>query len=322
VTPDSPVACEKHRNKARIDHPPQHAMPTLRSGRFLGAAAAATKRGGRKVTRSPSRGIVCQVQTITGHLRMDDLAIVELVVRRLRSDFGPDLIGVLAGGSRLCGEGDAHSDLDIVVVIGRPQRRRWNIVMAGVEIEMFINPRFQMQRYFEDERRSGRGQMPHLCATGRIVFDPQGTMAAIQAEAHSIWEAGPPPLSEQDRWQFRYHTADSLRDIEDVRASDEDRAVFLIAQLLSRLIDQHYRISGRWLHKPKRVMNDLARWDVAASRLVRQACQGSAAISVRCTAVRALADHVLAPLGGVMPTEWGTDWESLKPDGDASNATI
>jgi hypothetical protein len=253
---------------------------------------------------------------------MDDLAIVELVVRRLRSDFGPDLIGVLAGGSRLCGEGDAHSDLDIVVVIGRPQRRRWNIVMAGVEIEMFINPRFQMQRYFEDERRSGRGQMPHLCATGRIVFDPQGTMAAIQAEAHSIWEAGPPPLSEQDRWQFRYHTADSLRDIEDVRASDEDRAVFLIAQLLSRLIDQHYRISGRWLHKPKRVMNDLARWDVAASRLVRQACQGSAAISVRCTAVRALADHVLAPLGGVMPTEWGTDWESLKPDGDASNATI
>jgi len=255
---------------------------------------------------------------MTGRFDMDDLAIVELVVQRLRSEFGADLLGVLAGGSRLRGEGDAHSDIDIVVVIERPQRKRWNIMMAGVEIEMFINPPFQMRRYLENERRSGRGQMPHLCATGRIVFDLQGTMATIQAEARSIWQAGPPPLSEQDRWQFRYHTADSLRDIEDLRTSDEDHAVLLIALLLSRLIDQHYRISGRWLHKPKRVLSDLSRWDVAASRLARQACNGSVPISARCDAIRALADHVLAPLGGVMPIEWSTDWDFVKPDGDAS----
>jgi hypothetical protein len=29
---------------------------------------------------------------------MDDLAIIELVVNRLRSEFGSDLLGVLAGG--------------------------------------------------------------------------------------------------------------------------------------------------------------------------------------------------------------------------------
>jgi hypothetical protein len=252
---------------------------------------------------------------------MDDLTIIELVVQRLRKEFDADLLGVLAGGSRLRGEGDAHSDLDVVVIISRPQRRRWNIIMAGVEIEMFVNPPFQMRRYFEEERLSGRGQTPHLCATGRIVFDPQGVVALIQAEARSIWEAGPPPLSERDRWQFRYHTADLLRDIEDVQAIDEDRASFLIALLLSQLIDRHYRISGRWLHKPKRVMNDLAKWDVGTSRLAREACHSTSGISVRCAAIRALADHVLAPLGGVMPVEWSTDWESVKADSDAPNAS-
>jgi hypothetical protein len=60
-------------------------------------------------------------------------------------------------------------------------------------------------------------------------------------------------------------------------------------------------------------MNDLAQWDVPASRLARQACRGPDPIGARCTAVRALADHVLAPLGGVMPVEWSTDWEAVKP---------
>jgi hypothetical protein len=252
---------------------------------------------------------------------MDDAAIIELVLQRLRAEFDADLLGVLAGGSRLRGEGDANSDLDVVVVIARPQRRRWNLVISGVEIEMFVNPAFQMRHYFEEERQSGRGQTPHLCATGLIVFDPQGMMATIQAEARSIWEAGPPPLSQRERWEFRYHTADILRDIEDVRANDAETAAFLIALLLAQLIDRHYRISGRWLQKRKRLMNDLAQWDETAARLSRQACGAGAAISARCVAARALADHVLAPLGGVMPLEWSSDWETVDPEGDASRVS-
>jgi len=251
---------------------------------------------------------------------MDDSAIIEIVVQRLRAEFDADLLGVLAGGSRLRGEGDANSDLDIVVVIAHPQRRRWNLMIEGVEIEMFINPAIQMRQYFEEERLSGRGQMPHLCATGRVVFDPQGIMATLQAEARSVWKVGPPPLSKRDHWQFRYHTADLLRDIEDVRVSDEENAAFLVALLLSQLIDRHYRISGRWLHKPKRAIHDLAQWDALASRLARQACSSKTAITGRCAAIRALADHVLAPLGGVMPVEWSTEWETVATQDEAAHS--
>jgi aminoglycoside phosphotransferase (APT) family kinase protein len=58
--------------------------------------------------------------------------------------------------------------------------------------------------------------MPHLCSSGQVVYDPHGLMAELQAEARAIWNAGPPPISDQERWQFRYHVADFLRDLADV----------------------------------------------------------------------------------------------------------
>jgi len=265
---------------------------------------------------SDSKGVAWKLpgpNNIMEHEYMDDLAIIELLVQQLRREFGADLLAVLAGGSRLRGEGDAHSDLDVVVVVARPQRKKWCLVIADVLIEMLVSPPFQIQRLLEEGRLDGRGLMSHLCSTGRVVFDPQGVMATMQAEARSIWEAGPPPLSEQERRQYRHRVADFLGEILGVRARDEELAAFLITLLLSRLINQHCRISGRWLLRRKRVMVDLAQWDVTASRLARQVCDGAAAISARCASVRALADHVLAPLGGAIPMEWNTDAETLEP---------
>jgi hypothetical protein len=61
--------------------------------------------------------------------------------------------------------------------------------------------------------------------------------------------------------------------------------------MLPRLIDQHCRINGRWLSKPKRVLNDLEVWDARAARLARQACNDQAQVRDRGAAARALADH-------------------------------
>jgi hypothetical protein len=244
---------------------------------------------------------------------MEDHAIIKRVLERLLSAFGNDLAGVLAGGSRLRSEGDAHSDLHVVAVVDRPCRRRWNFVVDGVEVETFVNPAFQMRRIFEDERRDGRGVMPHLCSSGEVVYDPRGVMAELQAQARAVCAAGPPPLSDQERWQFRYQAADFFRDLADVEHSDHQRAAFLIGMMLPRLIDMHYRISGRWLSKPKRVLNDLADWDGLAARLARQACNDQRPAHDRGVAIRELADHVLAPLGGLMPLEWSTEWEELVP---------
>jgi hypothetical protein len=250
---------------------------------------------------------------------MDDRGTIEQVVERLRSEFGSELLGVLVGGSRLRSEGDPYSDIDVVVVVDRPCRKRWNFIIDGIEIETLINPPFQIRRYFIQDRQDGRGLMPHLLSTGHIVFDPQHLMASLQEEARAIWNAGPPPLSDRERWEFRYHAADALRDLADVETADKQRAVFLIGLILPMIINQHYRIAGRWLSKPKRLFNDLSDWDTTTARLARQCCNDDVNINARCSAVRALVDHVLAPLGGIMPIEWNTEWEPIEQAPDAAS---
>jgi hypothetical protein len=234
--------------------------------------------------------------------------LFEQLIALLRAEFGEDLLGVLATGSRIHGTPGPTSDLDAHVIIALPHRQRRNILLDGVEVEMFINPPFQIRRYF-----SGRGMDEHMFTFGRAIYDPHGVVAGLQAEARERWEAGPPPL--EAAWMPRYFAADLLRDLEDVAAHDEASAELLIAQVVEQLIESHYRLNRRWPAKTKRRLADLERWDAQAAQLARTALV-CGPLGARRVALDTLAAHVLAPLGGLMPLEWRNEWEELQPDDD------
>lgn len=241
---------------------------------------------------------------------MNDDAIIQHVLHELQAEFGADLLGVLATGSRVRGEGDASSDIDLHVIIGQGRRQRRNMVVAGVEVEMFINPPFQIHLYFENDRTSGRGVDQHMWSTGHAVYDPQGVVAELQREAQRQWDAGPPPI-DGTAWGVRYLPPDTLRDIGDVIERDEEQAQIMTGVLLAELIGTHYRLQRRWRVKGKRVLADLEAWDAPAADLVRQVCRGATA--QRVAALEQFMQHVLAPVGGPMPLEWRMDWEDVEP---------
>jgi hypothetical protein len=234
--------------------------------------------------------------------------LFEQLIAILRAEFGDDLLGILATGSRIHSTPGPTSDLDAHVLIAQPRRQRRNILLDGVEVEMFINPPFQIRRYF-----SGRGMDEHMFTFGRAIYDPHGVVAGLQAQARARWEAGPPPL--EATWMPRYFAADLLRDLEDVAAHDAASAELLIARSVEQLIDSHYRLNRRWSVKLKRRLADLERWDAQAAQLARAALVGGQ-LDVRRAALDALAAHVLAPLGGLMPLEWRNEWDELQPDDD------
>jgi hypothetical protein len=238
----------------------------------------------------------------------DQDRLFEQLIAILRAEFGEDLLGVLATGSRIHSTPGPTSDLDAHVIIAQPRRQRRNILLAGVEVEMFINPPFQIRRYF-----SSRGMDEHMFTFGRAIYDPHGVVAGLQAEARERWEAGPPPL--EATWMPRYFAADLLRDLEDVAGHDEASAELLIVQIVEQLIESHYRLNRRWPAKAKRRLADLERWDAQAAQLARTALV-CGPLDARRAALDALAAHVLAPLGGLMPLEWRNEWEELQPDGD------
>jgi predicted nucleotidyltransferase len=231
----------------------------------------------------------------------------ERLVALLLDEFEADLLGALVTGSRVHGTPGPTSDLDAHVIIAAPRRQRRNFMLEGIEIELFINPPFQVRRYFAD----GRGHDPHMFVFGRAVYDPHGVVARLRGEARAIWEAGPPPIQEHLVWMERYFPADLLRDLDDLGDDDEATAVLLLAALAERLIAAHYRLNGRWAVKAKGRFTDLATWDGEAARLVRTALS-SQPIAARRAAIAQLAERVVLPLGGLMPLEWATDWEDVQ----------
>jgi hypothetical protein len=234
----------------------------------------------------------------------DQEQLFEQLVVMLRAEFGDDLLGVLATGSRIHGTPGPTSDLDVHVLIAQPRRQRRNIILDGVEVEMFVNPPFQIRRYF-----SSRGVDEHMFTFGHAIYDPQGVVAELQAEAQARWQAGPPEIS--DAWLHRYGPADLLRDLEDV-ADDEATANMLIARIVEQLVASHYQLNRRWSAKPKRLLADLGGWDAAAAQLARAALS-CGSLDARRVALDQLSAHVLAPIGGLMPLEWRNEWEELQP---------
>lgn len=181
----------------------------------------------------------------------------------------------------------AISDAHVIIATARRQRR--NFVIDGIEVELFINPPMQNRRYFAD----GRGHDPHMFTFGCAIYDPHGAVAALQAEARRIWEAGPAPLEPRLHWLHRYFPADLLRDLDDIGDTDEATTTLLLA-IVERLIATHHAIQRRWEVKPKRRLAELAARDPEAARLARLALAG-ATLAERRDAAHQLAAHVLAP---------------------------
>jgi len=170
----------------------------------------------------------------------------------LQTEFGDDLLGILVTGSRIHGTPGPTSDLDVHIIIASHRRQRRNMLLDGIEIEMFINPTFQIRRYMTDPD----GLDQHMCSFGRAMYDPYGIVADLQIEAQNLWNAGPPPIQKQEEWHHRYTPADLLRDLEDVK-SDEETCNLLIAKIVEQLIASHYCINRRWTQKTKRRLSDL-----------------------------------------------------------------
>ena len=241
-------------------------------------------------------------------IKQQNAALFEYLIHTLGEEWGTNLLGILATGSRIHGTPDPSSDLDAHVIIDQPRRQRRNLVVDGIELELFINPPFQIRRYFAD----GRGVDPHMFTFGEAIYDPHGTVAELQAEARVLWEQGPAPIRDQERWLHRYMVADLLRDIDDVAATDEAAATMMLHEVVERLLATHTRVHGRWSAKPKRQLRELERWDSVTALLAR-AVLTQGPLAERIVAAQRLAEHVLEPLGGLMPLAWQTEWETLQP---------
>jgi hypothetical protein len=175
--------------------------------------------------------------------------IFRCVLPLLQQELSTDLLGVLAAGSRVHGNPGPSSDLDMHVVVASSRWRRRIMLVEGVEVEQLFNPLTLVREYIKKNATDCS-----MFALGLILYDPQGVMADLKAEAEVLWAQGPAPIPPQEIWKHRYSPSDLLSDLADVDEADEATSVLVIVQICNQLLETHYRLRRRWKPKAKRCL--------------------------------------------------------------------
>jgi len=160
-----------------------------------------------------------------------------------------DVVGVLACGSYVTGSPTAHSDLDVHIVLDdrAAYRERGNKIVGGLLIEYFANPPRQILRYFEDDFRNVNPCSQTQFATGRILMDKTGDVAALKEKALAMLdtlresEKAKPAMSEL----AKYGLWDMLDDLQDAHERDRPDFDFLYFNFLDRMVASYMRSLNR-----------------------------------------------------------------------------
>jgi len=235
------------------------------------------------------------------------------VITDMQAAFGPDLIGLLLGGSVAYGSPLRRSDLDIYVTIRPAWRQRRTLMVEGVEVELFINPVHQIRKEFKSSSSTFT-----MFAQGRVLYDPQGLMAMLVQEARQVQAQPRPAVSSEDLPRLRYNLTDLLNDAQDLAEVDEVAATYLIFLSLEAALDTYYRLQRRWLPKPKYLLRDLREHSPEIEQVVSRILANHTSIAGRTASLTVLVERVLEPVGELIGA-WETAPEAV-PEVDGGSA--
>jgi hypothetical protein len=164
--------------------------------------------------------------------------------------------GILVAGTIIRGEGHTNSDLDVAVIHDQPWRQRVQRFENDVPVEIFVNPRFQWEKTFAAEARSGQPSMLGIVSTGIPVYATDSTLAELISHAHRLYAAGPQLTAEQ-LTNLRYALVTQFEDAVDIETEDLDRSNAYIINSLLQTARLSLLQSGEWLPREKQLFDRL-----------------------------------------------------------------
>lgn len=181
---------------------------------------------------------------------------VQIAGKLVRERF-PAARAAFLAGSVLTDRRTPTSDLDIIVLLaGPPAPYRESLMYRGWPTELFVQTEADWRAFVVGEIAKRRSPLLAMCAQGVLLTDADGLGAALQAEARRRWEAGPPPVSQEELDGRRYSLTDALDDLRG--APDSPERVHLVAEILLRASELALLCRGRWLGGGKWLSRRLA----------------------------------------------------------------
>lgn len=164
----------------------------------------------------------------------------------------PEVLGVALFGSAARGDARTDSDVDVYVLV---KDGSWR------DIETRDGKHYEFVYASASESEAFWKANPHdyvkLWTDARILFDPEGQLAAFRKDAERFREQGPPQPDPKAIAHGRFDADDQLRAIRALQHSDPATAALALHRLIERLSEVFFSLRGRWVPPPKERLNQI-----------------------------------------------------------------
>ncbi len=167
-----------------------------------------------------------------------------------------EVVGILVAGSYVSKTLSKNSDLDLFMVTTETGWREKGVkCFNGVEVEYFLQPIKQVEKYFEFESENSKRTTLSMFSNGKVLYDPNLTMRKLVTKAKKLSDKALPKLQKARIDSIKYFVQDDLKDLEDVVAeNDMDRAELIKAKLLTDLIESYFLLKHMSVPKQKHIL--------------------------------------------------------------------
>jgi predicted nucleotidyltransferase len=180
------------------------------------------------------------------------LSALKAAVRHIVETY--DVLGIVAAGSILRGEGHPSSDWDIYVIHSQPQRQMIQTYFEGVPTQIFLNPPQMIPQYFVSESAEGSCITAHILTTGFVVLDRDPFVESIREEARKVLAAGPQVNPDSFPMQ-RYHIASEFENAMDIIEADPPAGLMLLSHTMMRMLQFYFVRHRIFIPRTKDLLN-------------------------------------------------------------------
>jgi predicted nucleotidyltransferase len=183
-----------------------------------------------------------------------------------------NVIGIFLTGSFIHSKPDKNSDLDVYILTKKSNfRERGNTWINGIEIEYFINPVKQVEKYFKDEG-NGAPHTAHMFTNSKILYSKGNELNRLIKKAEKIMRTPRKIISKVSKENAKYQIDDMEKDLEDVYLKKDSFSFNQIAMdILNESLEIFFKVKRLNFEKAKRLENYLKQNDTKFAELYKNA---------------------------------------------------
>lgn len=222
---------------------------------------------------------------------------------------------IFVAGSVVRGEATTYSDLDLVVLYPKIKAAyRESFFHRDWPVEAFIHDPETLRYFFQKvDRPIGRATLAEMISEGQEIPGPSEFSDQVKKLAIDVLREGPPPLSEGEIQDLRYHISELIDDIREPRSKQELIAAATLAY--NELANYYFRASRNWTGSGKALLKRMRKTDPVFARRFSEAFDVLFAAGQPARVIE-LAEELLAQQGGFLfdgyRRDVSADWRNGK----------